>query len=149
MVRICLATAAALLTFTSTAHAGTQPASVVGSAEVDTDTVPVTTFDIRLHAHGDGRSGNGVIWLTHHDDTRIAWAVARVDCVRRQGATVVVTGVVGDAQDFAVAGPGDPVSVTVRDGDPDLVGLASREQVTRCHGPRPTSPVTRGDFRLG
>lgn len=128
--------------------AAPRPVSVVGVAEVDTDTVPVTTFDIQVHARGDGRSGEGVIWLTHRDDTRIAWAVARVDCVRRQGGTVMVTGVVGDAEDFAIAAPGDRISVSVRDGDPDLIGVGSREQVTHCHGPLPTATVTRGDFRI-
>lgn len=147
MWKICLATAVALLAFTPTAEAATSTVSVIGEAEIAIPE-PASTFDFRVHASGDGHSGTGVIWLSHHNDTRIGWAVARVDCVRRHGQVAILTGVVGDAQDFAVAGPGDPISLTIRDGAPDMLGFASREQVTRCQGPKPGQPITTGDFRI-
>jgi hypothetical protein len=154
MKNLCLAAAALLTPTPSVAQAAPdqassgRPVSVIGAAEIDT-VEPPATFDFRVQASGDGRTGSGVIFLTHHDDARISWAVARVDCVRRSGRDVVVTGVVGDAQDFAVAGPGDRVSVSVRDGSPDRLGFGSRDQVTRCRGPLPDRAVDRGDFRIG
>lgn len=118
---------------------------MIGTAEVHTQN-PVTTFDFRIQATGDGRTGTGVIFLTHHDDHQISWAVARVDCVRRHGRTVAVTGVVGDAQSFAAVGPGDRVGLTVRDGRPDLIGVAFQDGASRCSGPAPDRPVDEGDF---
>ena len=138
--RICLAAAVALVALTpsmaqaaSPQPSGGRPLSVIGAAEIDT-VEPPSTFDFRVQAGGDGRSGSGVIFLTHHNDNQISWAVARVDCVRRYGRDVVVTGVVGDTQDFAVADPGDRVSVAVRDGSPDSLGFGSRDQVTSLSG---------------
>ena len=155
MRKICLAAAVALVALIpSVAEAvppppsAGRPVSVIGAAELDT-AEPPTTFDFRVQATGDGRTGHGLIFLTHHDQTRISWAVARVDCVRRYGRAVVVTGVVGDAQDYAVAGPGDRVSLSVRDGAPDLIGFGFRDQVRRCRGPLPDRQVDRGAFRIG
>lgn len=149
MKKIILAASVVLLALTpSAAQAAPPTVSVVGSAEIDTVDVP-STFDFRVQARGDGRSGSGVIILTHHNETMISWAVARVDCVRRYGrSVVVVTGVVGDAQDFAAAGPGDPISLSVRDGSPDLIGFGSGDGVRPCRGPLPDRPVDRGDFRV-
>lgn len=130
----------------SVADAATGAVSVVGTGYVDL-TDPPTTFEFQVHAHGDGRTGRGVLWLTHSNDDLISWAVARVDCVRRHGRAVVVTGRVDDAQDFAV-GPGDPISVSVRDGDPDLIGFGSGNQVRPCLGPPPNQAVSRGDFTV-
>lgn len=146
MKKIIFAVLVALLAIIPlTAEAGTRSVSVVGYAAIDIPE-PASTFDFRVHARGNGRSGEGVVWLSHHDDTRIAWAVARVDCVRRIGRVVIITGVVGDAQDFAAAEPGDAISLSVRDGGPDQIGFVSGDEVTRCHGLVPERAIDRGDF---
>jgi hypothetical protein len=147
---ISLAAAAALLSTAGTAGAATTgTASVLGHAEIDTQD-PASTFEFSVHAQGNGRSGQGVVWMSHHDDTRIGWMVARVDCVRVVGSLGIVTGVVSDAQNFAVASPGEPIALTVRDnGTADTLSFASREQAQRCHrSPDQETQVSRGDFRV-
>lgn len=150
---ISLTGAAAVLVAT----AGAAPAdvetgrtvSVLGTAAIDI-TTPESTFEISVHARGDGRSGAGVIWISHHNDEVIGWMVARVDCVRIDGGLGVVTAVVSDAEDFAVAGPGDQVALTVRDsGTKDRASFASREQAAKCQKSRDQEfEITRGDFEV-
>lgn len=146
---ICLlgVTAFALSTV-GTAAAAPARGSVLGSAEIELSD-PYSVFEFSVHAQGDGRSGQGVVWLAHHDDQHVAWMVARVDCVRVAGSVGVVTGVVSDAQDFAVAAPGDPIALTVRDGAKDSVSFASGEDARKCgRSPAPAHEITRGDFRV-
>jgi hypothetical protein len=123
--------------------------AVLGSAEFETHD-PYSVFEFSVHARGDGRSGEGVLWMSHHNDELVGWMVARVDCVRSVGPRAVVTAVVSDAQDFAPAVPGDRIALTVRDnGDQDTLSFASREQVTTCHMSREREfPITSGDFRV-
>lgn len=123
--------------------------SVLGHAEIDTHN-PDSVFEISIHATGRGRSASGVVWMSHHNDARIGWMVARVDCVRVLGKVGVVTAVVSDAQDFAVAAPGDPIALTVRDNPTlDSMRFASRHQAQQCRIPRtPEQEITRGDFRV-
>lgn len=150
MKRIAAFLLAAFLMLTPTAAAGSpaspRQVSVLGWSAIDI-AEPMSTFDFRVHARGDGRTGSGVVWLSHHDDSRIGWAVARVECVRKFGPIVVVTGVVGDAQDFVV-GPGAQISLSVRDGAPDMIGFGSGDPVKRCGGPRPEQVISRGDFTI-
>ncbi|QFU93761.1 hypothetical protein [Amycolatopsis sp. YIM 10] len=142
------ATALVLSTVGTAAAAPAPGGSVLGSAEIEL-TDPYSVFEFSVHARGDGRSGQGVVWLAHRDDQQIGWMVARVDCVRVTGSLGVVTGVVSDAQDFAVAAPGDPIALTVRDGATDSVSFASREEARKC-GRSTAQPheITRGDFRV-
>ncbi|OLF13481.1 hypothetical protein BU204_27175 [Actinophytocola xanthii] len=147
-----LTAALAMLGTTGAATATVQAAphvAVLGSAKFDTHD-PYSVFEFSVHARGDGRSGTGVLWMSHHNDESVGWMVARVDCVRPVGARAVVTAVVSDAQDFAPAAPGDRVALTVRDnGVKDTLSVASREQVRTCHmSPEPEFPITRGDFRV-
>jgi hypothetical protein len=126
--------------------------AVLGQAEIDTID-PYSVFEFSVHAQGNGRSGEGVVWMTHHNDEQIAWMVARVDCVRADGPVAVVTAVVSDAQDFPPASVGEHIAVAVRDnstqGTQDTMSFASREQVTKCRtSVAPDYPVTRGDFRV-
>lgn len=150
---ICMLTAVFAMLATAGAAASdaeaTRSVAVLGKAEIDTHD-PYSVFEFSLHARGDGRSGEGVMWMSHHNDELVGWMVARVDCVRSKGRLVVVTAVVSDAQDFAPAVPGDPIALTVRDnGGQDTLSFASREQVTTCHMSRePEFPITRGDFRV-
>ncbi|GAB3765602.1 hypothetical protein [Microlunatus parietis] len=145
-MKLILITAAVLAALTPGAAAAVPPeTTVIGTAEIRIEQ-PASTFDFRVQATGDGRSGTGVIFLTHHDDREISWAVARVDCVRWHGRTVTVTGVVGDAENYAVARPGDRVSLSIRDGRPDLIGAAFQDEAHRCRGPVPNQPVDEGDF---
>lgn len=144
---------ASILATTSTATAEgetTRDVSVLGTAAIAIP-VPASVFEISVHARGDNHSGTGVFWMSHHNDERIGWMVARVDCVRTEGRVGIVTAVVSDAQDFAVASPGDPIALTVRDnGRHDIVSFASREQVTRCQMPRTDEiRITSGDLRVG
>lgn len=140
-----LATAGAATSEVETARS----ASVLGHAEIEI-VDPYSVFEFSVHAQGDGRSGTGVVWMTHHNDEQIAWMVARVDCVRVNGPVAVVTAVVSDTQDFPVASPGEHIALAVRDnGGQDAMSFASREQVTRCRtSVAPDYPVTRGDFRV-
>ncbi|WP_158892114.1 hypothetical protein [Amycolatopsis anabasis] len=147
---ICLAIALLATAGAATAEAGAaRGGSVLGNAEIDTHN-PESVFEFSVHAQGDGRSGRGVVWMSHHNDERIGWMVARVDCVRVEGPVGVVTAVVSDAEDFAVASPGEPIALTVRDnGTKDAISFTSPEQVKRCHGARePGREITRGDFRV-
>ncbi|WP_143101862.1 hypothetical protein [Amycolatopsis marina] len=123
--------------------------AVLGHAEIDTHD-PYSVFGFTVHAQGNGRSGKGVVWMSHHNDEQIAWMVARVDCVRTKGKVAVVTAVVSDAQDFPPARPGESIALAVRDnGSQDTLSFASREQATRCHtAQEPDHPITRGDFRI-
>lgn len=130
-----------------------QRASVLGTAEIHTHD-PHSVFEFSVHAWGDGRSGTGAVWLSHHDDEQIGWLVARVDCVRVTGSLGVVTAVVSDAQDFSGAAPGDPIALAVRDHDTngtrDSLRFAAREQAEKCHTPETTEhEISRGDFRVG
>ncbi|MBN6036554.1 hypothetical protein [Amycolatopsis sp. 195334CR] len=146
LITLLGATALALSTV-GTAAAATG-GSVLGGAEIEL-TDPYSVFEFSVHASGDGRAGQGVVWLAHRDDQRIGWMVARVDCVRVTGSLGVVTGVVSDAQDFAVAAPGDPIALTVRDGAKDSISFASREEARKCgRSPAPAHEITRGDFRV-
>ncbi|OLF17423.1 hypothetical protein BU204_11655 [Actinophytocola xanthii] len=147
-----LTAALAMLTTTGAATADVEAApsvAVLGSAEKEIHD-PYSVFEFSVHARGDGRSGEGVLWMSHHNDELVGWMVARVDCVRSVGSRAVVTAVVSDAQDFAPAAPGDSIALTVRDnGGQDTLSVASREQVTTCHMSREQEfPVTRGDFRI-
>ncbi|WP_409497202.1 hypothetical protein [Amycolatopsis sp. cmx-11-12] len=124
--------------------------SMTGRAELDTQN-PLTTFEFTVHAKGNGRTGEGVLWMAHHVHGGLSWLVARVDCVRVEGAVGTLTGVVTDAEAFTGAVAGDPVSLTVRDnGTKDLVAFGSREQVTRRCAPAAgqAMEITRGDFQL-
>ncbi|AXB47002.1 hypothetical protein A4R43_34925 [Amycolatopsis albispora] len=149
MIGLLGATALLLATVGTAAAAPARDVSVLGNAEVELQD-PYSVFEFSVHAHGNGHSGQGVLWLAHRDDERIGWMVARIDCVRVAGSLGVVTGVVSDAQDFAVASPGEPIALTVRDdGTKDGVSFASREEVTRCgKSPVPLHPITSGDFRV-
>lgn len=140
-----LATAGAATAEVETARSAT----VLGRAEIDTHD-PYTVFEFSVHAKGNGRSGEGVVWITHHNDDQIAWMVARVDCVRAEGSVAVVTAVVSDTQDFPPASPGEHIALAVRDnGSQDTMSFASREQVRKCHtSEEPDYPITRGDFRF-
>ncbi len=150
-ILVSLSVAAITLSGTAAAAAHPRSSSITGRAELDTRD-PLTTFEFTIHAEGNGRTGEGVVWMAHHVSGEIGWLVARVDCVRVDGATATVTGVVTDAGDFTGAGPGDPISLTVRDnGTKDVIAFGSREQVQRkCQAAAGRSAeITRGDFRLG
>ncbi|GAB3479297.1 hypothetical protein GCM10027521_14240 [Amycolatopsis cihanbeyliensis] len=123
--------------------------SVLGRAEIDTHD-PASVFDISVHAWGNGHSGKGVIWMSHHYAEQVGWLVARVDCVRSEGPLGIVTAVVADAQDFAGITPRDPINLTVRDnGTKDSLAFASGEQVKRCHRSRTREhEIARGDFQM-
>ncbi|MEV6909945.1 hypothetical protein [Amycolatopsis sp. NPDC051071] len=125
--------------------------SMTGRAELDTQD-PLTTFEFMVHAKGNGRTGDGVVWMAHHVGDQLAWLVARVDCVRVEGNVGTVTATVTDAEAFTGAVPGDPISLTVRDnGTKDVIAFGSREQVERkCQAAAGQAlEITRGDFRLG
>lgn len=143
------ATAAILATAAPADGEATRRVSVLGHAEIDTHN-PNSVFEFSIHATGRGRSSSGVVWVSHHDDTRIGWMVARVNCVRVIGKIGVVTAVVSDAQDFAIAAPGDPIALTVRDNSTgDTISVASRHQVRECHMSRtPAHEIDRGDLSV-
>lgn len=133
---------------TTTATAAPTPVSVLGTARIDTGNPATGVFDVFVHGHGDGRSGTGVVWMSHHNDELVGWMVVRVDCVRKAGRVGIVTGVVSDAQDF-LAGPGDRISLTVDDRRPrDRIGFAAQGEAQRCRGPRADGEITGGDLRV-
>lgn len=124
--------------------------SLTGHGELDTQN-PLTTFEFTVHARGNGHTGEGVLWMAHHVGGGMSWLVARVDCVRVDGAVGTVTGVAVDAEAFSGVEAGDPISFTVRDnGTKDLVAFGSRDQVHRkCQAAAgQATEITRGDFRV-
>ncbi|RSM64480.1 hypothetical protein DMH04_51320 [Kibdelosporangium aridum] len=115
---------------------------VVGYAQIDTATTPVTVFEFAVHAHDD----RGVVWIAHRGDTQMGWLVARVDCVRTHDRVGVVTAVVGAAHDVPAV-RGDRIAVTVRDGATDRISVGPA--AAPCDpGPAQERPVSRGDFRV-
>ncbi|MFC0105126.1 hypothetical protein [Kibdelosporangium aridum] len=115
---------------------------VVGYAQIDTATEPVTVFEFAV----DARDDRGVVWIAHRGDTQMGWLVARVDCVRTDDQVGVVTGVVSAPHDVPAV-RGDRIAVTVRDSVIDRISVGP--STGRCHaGPAQELAVSRGDFRV-
>ncbi|RJQ79464.1 hypothetical protein D5S17_10675 [Pseudonocardiaceae bacterium YIM PH 21723] len=121
----------------------------MGQAELDIHD-PDSVFRYAVRARGDGRTGDGVLWISHHHGAQFSWLVAAVTCVRGTGSTAAVTAKVIDSRDMPIAAPGVPIAFTVRDnGTKDRISVTFGQSVHRCDtATGDEAEISRGDFQV-
>ncbi len=161
MLLVCASVAAFLLCAPGTAAAsmgGSVTGGGAGYFPASAQPFPGDRVQLSITARNmpDGRA-KGEFNMLHHSasGTLLARIHGRVDCVRVEGNTAVVTGVItkGFATPFGVPVVGHEVSYTIVDASPDSfafgVDFLLGRSVGRCQpGAVFVMPVTEGNFTV-